>query len=127
VVTKEYIENRCNFEYPFYLEEIKVDSLDINGIPVKYEVMRTVSASLKEQNHKSARKIYFYKKTQNYEWHDIKNASLHSTLPIDMSPGNWYLIRALETDFTTSAKEIFIHITDSGEFITYHPEIITNW
>jgi len=127
VVTKEYIENSCKFESPFYVEEIKVDSLDTNGIPVKYEVTRKVSAGLKEQNLKPARKIYFYENTQNYDWLDINNTSVHDTLPIDMSPGNWYLIRGLKTDFTTSAKKIFIHVTDSGEFKTYHPRIITNW
>ena len=115
------------FEYPFYFEEIKVDSLDTNGIPVKYEITRKASVSLKKQNLKPALKIYFYENTQNYEWHDITNASLHLTLPIEMTPGNWYLLRGLKTTFTTSAKEIFIYVTYSGEQVVYHPRIITNW
>jgi|SRR5690554_2801214 len=126
IVTNEYIQNNSRFEHPFYFEKIKVDSIDTNGIPIKYEVTRKASVSLKRQDLKPERKIYFYEDTQNYEWHDITNATLHPTLPIDMIPGNWYLIRGLKTDFTTSAKKIFIHVTESGEFQVFHPRIINN-
>jgi hypothetical protein len=94
-ITKEYIKSTCAFKYGFMFQELKVDSFNNENLPERYEVTREISLSLIKETMKPSKKIFFYKVNKNYEWHDIKNASLHRTLPVKIQKGCWYKIRGL--------------------------------
>jgi hypothetical protein len=125
-VTKDYIESNCDFDTGIFFEQIKVDSFDHEGVPVKYQAEELLSASLINRDLSTKKKIFFYQETENYNWNDIKHSSLHTTLPIIMKANNWYLIRGLMY-IGNPRLQIFIHVDENGEYHFYHSSMITNW
>ena len=122
-VAKNHIESSCDLYSGFYFEKIKVDSLDFQGVPIKYKAEYTISFSPKNIDEEpEIKRVNFYIENIGYEWHHMSQSSLHATLPIKMKPENWYLIR-----LDGSTKYIFIYIDNKGEYSFYYPNSRASW
>lgn len=112
-IKKDYIKSNCIFKYGFLFQELNVYSFKY-GIPDSIQVIRNIDLGIINESLKGSRKIYFYKENENYDWNDIKNSTLHKTLPIKMEVGKWYRIRGLM--FLGQAnRAAFIQLKENGE------------
>jgi len=125
-IRKDYIKSTCAFTQGFYIYEIEVDSFNRQKLPEDYRVIRKVSLSLKEEGMKPSKKIYFYKENKNYEWHDINNATLSQTLPIEVKQGKWYIIRALVFRGHPD-RAAYLYINEEGELQVHGYSESTNF
>lgn len=93
-IKNNYIKSNHSFYQGFQFSELKVDSLDSLGIPVKYERGKSTYLEIENPNGKQSKKIYFYKPNSNYSWSNPQESHI-SILPIKMKMNSWYIIDGL--------------------------------
>lgn len=125
-ITSEYIQSACKFETGIFFEKLSVDSLDMKGLPNKYSTEHTLVISKIDQNLKSTKRIYFYRKTDNYQWIDIEKSATYANLPYKMEANSWYLIRGL-MHLGNPNQIIFIHVDENMVHNFYFSDRKTSW
>lgn len=92
-VTPSYFEGSCIIDYMIAFQEIEVLSYRQDSIPENYKESRVVLATLRDTNRLGAKRIYFNKRNENFEWIDLTTMQLSDTLPINIEKDKWYRIR----------------------------------
>ena len=110
------------------ISELRVDSLDQSGIPVKYTVLTSVDAGQKgdheyddtnkgyEYNWKPQKRIPFNKISKYYYWYDSE-FNKFDLLPIAFKTDNWYLLTKWQSSSAGGGSyKLFVFVNEKGEF-----------
>lgn len=124
-ITNNYIKSNLAFYQGFQFSELKVDSLDSLGIPIKFEKVRSVYLEIDNPNRKQSKKIYFYEPNSNYFWSNPQESRL-PILPIIMKVNNWYFIEGL-VFWGNPTLNKFIYMDERGNCHSYTVPHISNW
>ena len=126
VVTESYIKSNKEME-SFFFAEIETDSVNEEGIPIVYNVVRKAIVGSKNGNKKLPKKIFFYLESEKFEWNDISSGVMTNTLSIKMHENGWYLIGGLMGSFGNPDKRVFIHIDKNNKYTFYYTQTVSNW
>ena len=124
-LTNSYIKSNKSFYQGFSFLEIKVDSLNSEGIPVKYNTLKSANLFIDNPKGKQSKKIFFYKRMNNYYWMYSGKTNL-PVLPIQMKKNHWYKIDGL-VFFGNPILSKFIYIDTEGNCQSYTEPNNTNW
>lgn len=125
-ITKNHIKSHSGFYQGFRISELKVDSLDSNGIPCSYKKLSTAHLYLKDTSSRhTVKKIKFYEASSYYAWHYYDQWNL-PILPITIKQYNWYLIEGLVFWGNPSMNK-FIYVSGKGKLEIHTVVPVSNW
>jgi hypothetical protein len=126
-INEERIRAGCEISHGLKMSKIHVDSVNADGIPVKYQADTVVLCTFKGNNDPSfraERTIMLKEANESYEWFffDPYNPENRSKIfPLKFLPGSWYLLVSLQS---SEEKENFIYVNTDGamsQYTVYQP------
>ena len=109
-VEKNFIRSNKKIEYGFEMSEISVDSINAEGLPIKFTKTRLMHVNPIDEQGLKRKKIYFNRKNKNYYWFDFQSNIKSDIMPSDVKTNQWYLINGLMGTWGNADVQIFFII-----------------